>query len=43
MPKWIRSCFRDDRTSFSTAVRVMSFVGAVSGIFGIARIVLARW
>lgn len=43
MPIWIRNCFRDAKTSFATAVLIMSVVGLVCGVIGIARIVLARW
>jgi len=44
MPKWIRDRFRDDRTSWGTAVQIMSVVGFVCGAVGIARILLAyRW
>ena len=41
MPNWIRTRFRDPQTSFASAVTIMSLVGLVCGVIGIARILLA--
>jgi hypothetical protein len=41
MRHWIRTRFRDPQTSFASAATIMSVVGLVCGVFGIARILLA--
>ena len=42
MPNWIRERFRDAPTSFGSAAQIMSVVGLVLGIIGIALVFLGR-
>ena len=39
---WIHDCFRDPPTSFASAAWIMSFIGVVCGIIGIALVILGR-